>query len=170
MLTKNWFIFFKNYFASTNDNLQIKAVNTGGTEKVVYGANTHSSLFPTIKTALSSNILTDSGICFGDGDTPPTEDDYTLSGSHLTGLVSIDTKSESSIDGEDVVFTMHYTLENKGTTAVTVKEVAWVSGHRITMNNNGYFMLDRTLLDSPVTIEPGSVAKITYTRSLTIPT
>lgn len=173
MFTKNWFNLFKNYFASTNDSLSLKGVNTKGQEKSLYAYNTHSYLFPSNVTSLVTKEISNTdapGVFFGDGDTPPTEDDYTLSGSQVTTLVARSTNSVSSVEGNDVVHATSYFLENTGTTEVTIKEVAWVSGHRTQSNLSHYFMLDRTLLDSPVTIEPGGVAKITYTRRLTIPT
>lgn len=67
-----------------------------------------------------------------------------------------------------------YTLTNGGSESITITEIGWFI-RNISMatwsttsisngntNNTGTYMLDRTLLDTPVTIAPGEVGQVVY--------
>ena len=173
MLTKNWYEYFRTYmgFASTSaTNGQGKVVDVTGTQ---YNPATYSGLFDRVfPYTIGSNPFPTRqqapGLHFGDGNTPPTTDDYYLSGNQITTLTRSHQVIECSSAGDtaETVFTL--TVKNTGTSAVTVREIAWVMPLR-TNNSDRYFMFDRTVLDTPVTIAAGDFAVIRYKISLTMP-
>lgn len=94
---------------------------------------------------------------FGNGNTPPTADDFQLAGAHFTTCsanvsVSFDSNSNTS--------TVLYTITNAGDEEFVVREV-------------GVFyyeaMLMREVLDSPITIPAGGVGQVTLTLKVNIP-
>lgn len=114
------------------------------------------------------------GILFCDGTTPPTASDYTISGKVIKGL-TISTIKTADLDEPGAVSkNVLYTITNGNSTPVTISEIAYVynmygyNGNSSTLNSV-YTLLDRTILDVPITIEPGSVGQITYTVKLNYP-
>lgn len=131
-----------------------------------------------VQSYLNLNYCTESagrigeGVSFGDGDTPVTFSDINLSGNRIAGL-SVVTKWAYSMAGENgSTITATYTITNNNSEAVTIREVALFS--RVpyaSSSNTAYFiMVDRTVLDSPVTIEPNGMGQVNYTINLNYPT
>ena len=108
------------------------------------------------------------GVVIGTGTQPPTIDDYCLSGD----LISSYTSSASftrDFDENGAFGTTLFTITNTGTKAFTIGEVGLIAG----MNSNGSSykaLLERTVLETPITIEPGGVGQITYTLRMNYPT
>lgn len=121
------------------------------------------------------NSVKEGGIVFGDGNTAPTLSDYTISGKIIKGLTVSVIKSADIDEPGTTSKSVLYTITNGNDTAVTIREVAYIyglygyNGNSSTLNSN-YIMLDRTVLDAPITIDPGSVGQITYTINLGYPT
>lgn len=111
------------------------------------------------------------GVAFGTGDTAPTLDDYTLSGSFITTANASYTRIANFYD-EGMTLTRTYTITNTGSADITIKEVAQFA--RIVSSSSTsswcYYMVDRTLLDEPVTIPAGGVGQVTYTITMDYPT
>ena len=106
-------------------------------------------------------------IAFGDGNTPPTIDDYQLSGNHFTTHNSTKVWNYSHTSDE-AVMTITYTLTNKGTEAFTIREAGLFSigGSNI---NEHKCLVWREVLPSPVTIEPDGVGQVTLTFKVNVP-
>lgn len=104
------------------------------------------------------------GVIFGDGDTEPIVDDYKLSGNLISGLsasvVQTQTVEDDYMEIENV-----YTLTNTNTTEVTIREVAYC--HQLSAYG---VLMERTVLDEPVTIPAGGVGQVTYTIRMNYPT
>ena len=105
------------------------------------------------------------GVIFGDGTTKPTVDDYKLAGNVISDFVSTHTitmNSDASTGTTSITKT--YTITNTGTSAITIAEVALIDSFK---NGSWYqpFIIDRTVLDNPVTIAPGEVGQVVYTLS-----
>lgn len=103
-------------------------------------------------------------IVFGTGTTPPTREDYALSGTNITSSLSRQDEtsaSETLTDGIKVIRSMF--LKNTGSEPVTIGEVAWRNSFLYT-SNNAYsgILLDRTVLQEPITIAAGAVGQINY--------
>ena len=121
---------------------------------------------PTVQTNKTSR-----GIRFGDSDEAPSADDYWLKGNIISGF----TYTVTTIWDADGQGHLLFTITNTSSNAFTIKEVAWVSPITSYWNNNsssagGVAMLDRTVLDTPVTIPAGGVGQVEYTITFNLPT
>lgn len=105
------------------------------------------------------------GVVFGTGDTPPTIDDYKLSGSIITTITGSYNKSYKYKDGQ-MVYSFLYTLTNTGSEPVTIREVGWLAGIG---GYSTYAYMNRTVLDTPVTIEAGGMGQVEYNIYVDIP-
>ena len=115
------------------------------------------------------------GVAFGSSDTEPTENDFTL-GSIILGLsASTSTPSVETIFdsvNNKYIARYTYTLNNNTGSDVTIKEVGLYgklstantqNGSASTSNSSKYsFLIDRTILDTPVTIVSGGVGVVRY--------
>lgn len=105
-----------------------------------------------------------SEIVFGTGTTPPTRDDYALSGTNITSSLSRQDETiskETLANGVKVIHSMF--IKNTSSEPVTIGEVAWRQSFLYT-SNNAYsgILLDRTVLQEPITIPAGEVGQINY--------
>ena len=108
------------------------------------------------------------GVAFGDGDTAPTLDDYTLSGSVVSGISVSPAVSREFADGK-MVYKGVYTITNTSDTAKTIKEIGLFC--TVTTEYPRYQMcVERTVLDEPVTIEAGGIGMVEYIIYVEIPT
>lgn len=123
-------------------------------------------------TAFTSTI----GQVFGTGTTPPTVDDYCVSGSEITNL----TFTKTVTYGAGTV-TCTYVITNGNSDPVTIGEVALFTPGSFTLyynyssgsNKTTFYktvMLERTVLDTPVTIPAGGIGQVTYTIRMNYPT
>jgi len=140
--------------------------DTGGTIRAMQmwcQTNDYVSLQYYVPCAGGSNR----GIQVGSGDTAMTIDDYALdtliANGTGAGQLSYGAQSErSSIavnsDEQKVVGITRAFTNNSGGD-VTIKEVGFVAGWYYASGTNGYFLLWRKVLDTPVTLSPGE----TYT-------
>lgn len=140
-----------------------------GTEYDSYALGSNdSSLSMMIGMYYIDTVLTSwsqSGVIFGDGDTEPTEDDYTLSGNIITGI-AYTSKVTRVIENNKNTRTVTYTITNNNSESITIKEIGYVGYAKY---NSGYaysVLLDRELLENPITIEAGGVGQITYTVTI----
>ena len=102
------------------------------------------------------------GVVFGTGNTPPTVNDYKISGTEFTAFTaSASVSNQFTTNGLETTAT--FMLTNTGTSDVTIKEVALYGGSYRSSTNYTKFLIDRTLLDSPVTIPAGGVGQVIYT-------
>jgi hypothetical protein len=110
------------------------------------------------------------GVVFGTGDTPPTLDDYCLAGSLVSGY-SCDKEITKELTDESAKVTAVYTITNTSGEAITIREVGLIGQATGTSANNGDYngLIERTVLDEPVTIPAGGTGKVTYTLKLAFP-
>ena len=105
------------------------------------------------------------GVAFGDGSTPVSFDDYTLAGQVHTAYDATASISKS-VDDDGATITALYTITNNSDVDMVIAELGLFHGY----NNVIQFMVERTVLDSPVTIPAGGVGQITYTIRMNYPT
>ena len=123
--------------------------------------------------AISSATLKPSinGTCIvvGDGDATPTINDYNLSGNSITGIVS----STSTVRKPNGV-EKRFTVTNNNSNEIIIKEICYFSqgGWSSDIGNTSgvTLLLDRTVLDTPVTIPAGGVGQVVYTITFNYPT
>lgn len=118
---------------------------------------------------------TSSGIRVGSGSTPASVNDYELESmitSGISGSVSFD--SSRQIDGSGNYQSVYLvSITNTGSVDVVVSEIGYAINAYGATNNGGSrqeikILIDRTLLNTPVTIAPGESAVITYTMKAVI--
>lgn len=105
------------------------------------------------------------GVVFGTGSVEPKFDDHKLSGDLITTISAACSVSPTLDDG-GCTFTGMYTLTNTGSEEIIIGEVGLI------MNSpySGTFLIERTVLDSPVTIPAGGIGQVTYTIRFNYPT
>lgn len=175
-------MFTKNFYKLMGSNVSESAI---GTVQNADGSTVdHSTLW-----AFSSFMIwlttiataqTNTGVVFGTGTTPPTVDDYCLSGEIIPSTVTATAAKSVESDETGRTITVVYTLTNTGADAVTIGEIGYfVNSDKAAFATlgsygNGYYrnigLLDRTVLDTPVTIAAGGVGQVTYTIRMSNPT
>ena len=103
------------------------------------------------------------GVCFGTGTATPTENDYTMTQKLLNSSTATVTASVTT-NGSTITGT--YTIVNVGSSSITITEVGLFGNCMYSKNQSYCYLVDRTLLDEPLTIEAGAVGKIVYTITI----
>ena len=114
-----------------------------------------------------------SGVSFGSGTTPPTLNDYKIesifNNEQITATRTFVTRGLDTNNKPYMELT--YVVTNKADTNITVSEIAVVSNNIVVCNEyssnpswvgQNDILIDRTLLDTPVTISSGDSASIKY--------
>lgn len=99
------------------------------------------------------------GIAFGSGTTPPQKTDYKLKNYITTGL----TYSGNNTNLTDGVASWVQTVQNTSTAQITITEVGLFSRYPDTGENYTACLLTRTVLDTPVVLQPNEVKTFTIT-------
>ena len=153
--------------STRNGMMEVKEV--GGNKR--YIANPSNSGFPAYTdTYIQITAGIGNGFWFGRSSTAPTEDDYRLNDritSGLTGTTPTKTVNHDSSGNPYIQYTT--TLTNSSDSPITVAEIGFVQNVRCSQNKDSSslidssFLLDHTVLSTPVTIAAGGSATITYT-------
>lgn len=142
---------------------------TGATYYITPNTFGNSSAFPynayqTIATSASS-----AGFCVGSGTTVATENDYTLV-SQITSGISASVVTNPYLDSNgDPCVDFDLTITNTGSTPLTIAEIGYkqniycTTAQGSTSASYRLCLLDRTVLDQPVTIQASDYAVIRYT-------
>ena len=114
------------------------------------------------------------GIWIGSGTTPPTADDYSLEERITSNASGTATISGDYIDSDgNPTLKMVVTITNTGSDSITISEIGFFQSINAATSvsasgSDAVFMLDRTLLNTPVSIPAGESAAITYTLKTVI--
>lgn len=157
MLTNNYYAILINSYSKPNTKVQLIDPDDG--TKFTQSDDEWNEL--NFGSANAGPIPT---IFFGTGTTPPTRNDYILSGTRITTLEQQNMVGSYEFLNDGVKITKSLFMHNTGTEAVTVGEIAWVTGmiSYSSLYGNDAILLDRTLLEEPVTIPAGGTAQINY--------
>ena len=151
-----------------------KAKDQTGTEKYLSMVPYSSSFSPRVEP-----MGINPGVYFGSGNTAPTEDDYTLE-NVITSGISVTLSPTSGLYGDyfydaesnSEVGYISYTITNNGSSSVSISEI----GHFCVFQTGSdygedapssatyrkLFLIDRTVLNAPLVIAPGSSAVLRY--------
>lgn len=122
------------------------------------------------KAATSGGQAYGNGVFFGDGTTLPTPNDYKLSGNVITTFTHTVVSITSTSNENGVSTTALYNITNTGSEPITISEIGLFSQWYRTSNQDYYaYLIDRTLLEVPVTIDPNGIGQITYTIRMNYP-
>lgn len=112
------------------------------------------------------------GFVFGTGNKAPTADDTNLSGTPINSA-NIATTQLFTYNFASPLYeiTCTYTITNNGSEAITIGEIGLFNEFYYRSQSYGNHMhypvlIERTALESPITIEAGSVGQVTYTIKL----
>lgn len=124
---------------------------------------------------LCTNPVSNSGICFGTGSTPATEDDYTIETPITSGLSFSSTPSRHvTFDSTTQTYTVYYdlTIANNTASDISISEMGIIvtayKTDSIGANVNHYtgnafrLMLERIVFDAPVTVPANEAVVLRY--------
>lgn len=179
MFLRNW---YKALTAEMSNSQSVTGINTSGTAnyftpysstggvanntRLVMAGGTPSS---NDYTPHMQNVRTSyyqGGVVFGTGDTAPTFDDYKLSGSIVTAI-NAGASVETTFDDDGCTFVGTYNISNTGSEEITIKEVGLILRSAY---NNSAILVERTVLDTPLTIPAGGIGQVVYTIRMDYPT
>ena len=176
MFTKNWYKALAAVATKTSGKdtyISVDGISTNSIAEseyyIQYGRDAEVRQCPSIyrlRTAYTGN----GGVILGTGNTPPTIDDCKLSGDLVTGYIYSVTVTHN-IDEYGVTSTALYTITNTSSKTITIGEIGLMavlsSGGA---NAQSQALVERTVLEAPLTIEPEGVGQLTYTIRFNYPT
>ena len=122
---------------------------------------------------LQSSYTTNTGIILGTGDTPPTFNDYRLSGDIITGLTA-QTVVESNTTSNGCYRKFIMTVQNNDAEDKIIREIGYLRRAPAKNSSGGttiiYTLVERTVLDNPVTIPANGFGQVEYTITFNFPT
>lgn len=131
--------------------------------------NTFGSAFPYSATQTLTTSASSTGFCVGSGTTAATENDYNLESQITSGISSSVVVNPYLDDNNDPCVDFDLTITNTGSTPLTIAEIGYKQNIYCTTAQGGtsasykLCLLDRTVLDQPVTIPASDYAVIRYT-------
>ena len=159
MLTKNFYAYIKASFSGSNSVATF--TKTDGSTSTV-GLNSDYPPFSVMDEWAKS--ASSAGVSFGTGTTPATASDYFLESILNDNKINVATPSAVSFSRGDTSeeYSATFGVTNKTADAITISEMGLTA---IPYNGNPiiYVLVDRTVLDAPVTIPAGQSKQITYT-------
>lgn len=168
MVTQN----YKNYLAILICCGQAKTLlpgkTTNGTLHYIYASA--GGVFGYSATVSLSKSASTAGIVFGSGNTPATEADYCLESLITDGISQVgSTVVNSSLDASGNPYVQHdITIENTSGSDIVIKEIGYQQTFKTrnvqysTSTNLNVLLVDRTVLNTSVTIAAGETAAIRY--------
>ena len=161
MLTKNFYAYIRADFSESNTAATF--TKTGGSKVTVALSNDD----PPFKVMNSwAKSITGTGVSFGTGTTPATASDYVLESILGDNKINVSTPSSISFSRYDTYeeYTVTFGVTNKTADAITISEMGLTAMPYSPNSGSNYFVLvDRTVLDTPITIPAGQSKQITYT-------
>ena len=172
MFTKNWYKAAASLFSGMAFTFTTRSGGSQGASTydsfLRYGKNYSGPGYPSMYYVRTS-YYGDSGVVFGTGTTPPTIDDYCLSGDLITGI-SCSAVVSNADDDNGVTTTAVYTVTNANSEDITIGEIGLMASLDNTSSSDKKAFIERTVLDTPITIPAGGVGQVTYTIRMNYPT
>ena len=134
--------------------------------KLAHSANAYS--YPNMY-YIQTSTASDGGVILGTGTTTPTLNDYCLSGDMITTFTYSKNVTVTS-DESGVTITALYTITNTGSSAFTIGEIGLIAASYNKPAPGYKCLVERTVLDTPVTIPAGGVGQVVYTITFNYPT
>ena len=165
-------------FHSFEDNTPENGFTASGGTKYALGSVTKINASSTGEGIFQSSIVqssytTNNGIIFGTGDTPPTFNDYKLSGDIIQGLTA-QVVIEANTTSNGCYRKFIITVQNTTSEAKTIREIGYIRRAPAKKSDGGtkiiYPLVERTVLDNPVTIPANGFGQVEYTITFNFPT
>ena len=150
----------------------ITAKNVNGDTRYIPPTHQTGMSWAMIRTALVPTGNSASvGVAFGSDGTAESDEDYTI-GNIILGLTAATPGVVTAFDDVNYKYSarLDYMISNDTGADVTIREVclfgrfdgATVKGDAAVSANRACYLIDRTVLDAPVTIANGSAAAVRY--------
>ena len=158
MLTKNFYSFMRLVFQKATSTFTL----TDGSVSTISSTTNSQPPFEIMKNW--ANAVNATGVSFGTGTTPATASDYFLESILGNNKINVSTPSSISFSRYDTYeeYTVTFGVTNKTAEAITISEVG-LTAVPYSYSTASYALVDRTVLDAPVTIPAGQSKQITYT-------
>lgn len=121
----------------------------------------------------TSSVITttDQGLIFGNGTTPPTLEDSTLSGETITTLSQVSVSSTVTATQNGYQCKVTVIMTNTGSEEVTISEVCRTGlvPFSTATSSRRRCVLERVVLDEPVVIPAGGNGTVEYITTIEIP-
>ena len=159
MLTKNFYSYMKSKLQNVATEFTIK-----NGEVITYSPMSNSDNPPFAVMNKWSASVNAMGVSFGTGNTPASISDYALGSILGNTQISVSTPSAVSYSRGDAFdeYSASFGVTNKTDEAITVSEVGLTAKTHPNFDN-AYVLVDRTVLDAPVTIPAHQTKHIAYT-------
>lgn len=165
MLTQNYYNFLANILetaggrtSGTYTGLSIIGTNN---EFFTNTAAFTSSAFPVAVESAPTLNSTAGGISVGTGNTPPTLYDTNLEETITEGISMVLTESNYGVFNGVPYVEYIITVTNISSSPVTIKEIGYKQKHNFNSAIH-YWLVDRTVLENPITIQAGDAGIIDY--------
>ena len=158
MLTKNFYSYMRTALQKTAATF----TKGDGITSSIFSQDGYTPFNVMNQWAAQSNAT---GVSFGIGTTPATASDYKLESLLGSTQISVSTPSVVSFSRGETFdeYSVTFGITNKTTEAITISEVGLIASVIAPNSKNYYVLVDRTVLDAPVTIPAGQSKQITYT-------
>lgn len=123
-----------------------------------------------LRAGVSSSFSQSSFVHFGEGTTPATLDDYKLESRITSGITVSEQSVISSLVDNVVTRKANYILKNTSSSDITIGEIGIYRPIFYGTGSTTYFLLERTVLDEPITIPSSGTGTVNYTIEIQVPT
>ena len=158
MLTKNFYAYMRLVFQKVTSTFTL-------TDGIVTTINSTTNSQPPFEIMKNwANAARATGVSFGTGTTPATVSDYFLESILTKTEISVSSPSAVSFSQFDTYeeYSVTFGVTNNTAEAITISEVG-LTAVPYSYSTASYALVDRTVLDTPVTIPAGQSKQITYT-------
>ena len=158
MLTKNFYSYMRLVFQKATSTFTL----TDGSVSTISSTTNSQPPFEIMKNWADAVRAT--GVAFGTGTTPATVSDYFIESILTKTEISVSTPSAVNFSRYDTYeeYTVTFGITNKTAEAITISEVG-LTAIPYSYSTASYALVDRTVLDTPITIPAGQSKQITYT-------
>ena len=169
MVTRNFLNILAMMLESGNNVGCLRCRSVNGNERFLTGNFNNSGAFPYSTAKTFTLNATTAGISIGTGTAPESEDDYNLEQTITSGVNVVITGTSYGAENPWYPFVKYdLTITNTGANPLVVTEVGYKQTVRTakvigsSASTNTVLLLDRCVLDTPVTIAPGDAGIVTY--------
>lgn len=160
MLTNNFYQAMRAYLSQTTLNSVLKTLDNSSIN-CYYTMDMSAN--PVAVFGLKNVSTGGYGIMFGTGNVPPSVDDYKMSGDVISTISILARSAQSSFDAGGVHTTSVLTVQNTSSTdTIVINEIGFVAYTFTASSRGAYTLVDRTVLDEPLTLAPGEQGVITH--------
>ena len=178
MFTKNWYAFL-NAAAYGFGSTKVVITDYAGLQNYAYcesggGYKTPGYyVFPqssySVALPLEKGNRSDPYIRIGSGTTPATLSDYSLEAPITNNFSVLENKKTIGVDDDGYWVTYKYVISNVGDNDMVIGEIGYFGYVLYNASAGSFYLIDRTVLDTPITIPAGGTGTVTYTLKFKVP-